>query len=733
VLVCLLLFMDIPFALAVALGIPVSFAGALVTLGFTGATLNMISLLGLLMATGIIVDDAIVISDSVWSFRRQGLAPDLAAVKGTLHVASPVLMASATTIVTFVPLMYVEGVMGKLIYVLPVTVIAAIVASALEAFAILPAHLCEWPGLLKSSARPSMIRRVREGLDRWIDRFIYGFFARMLRQCLHRRAVVLGAALAAFSICVGLVLGGRAPFVLFPAVDSNLVRARVQFPDGTPIDVSQAAVDRIEAAARGLNERPDLKPKSPGNLVAQIYSDVGEWPDYVPKRSSSLCETSIELMRAEERRVDVAKVIEAWREGIGDIPGAVSMIITREQLGPTEGAIEIRLLGDNLDELRLAADDVIAELRTYDHVFNIGDDLTPGKRELQVTFKPSARNLGLTVSELASQMRQGLYGGEALRLQRGADEVKVMVSYADRDSKSLAAIENLRIRTHTGAEIPFTEVAETRLVRSYSAITRQAGTRLCRIKADIDERFANAEQIISSMNAKFLPELDRRYAGVRYLLDGQRKRIDESLRSLVRGACVAAVVMFALLGTILRSYLQPVIIMIAIPLGAIGAIFGHLLLGYDLTLMSAFGVVALSGIVVNDALVLIDQINRNVAEGMNILDSVIDACQTRFRAVILTTVTTVCGLLPLIAERSSQALPLIPLAITIAFGELFGTVLTLIVVPAMFVIVNDVKRFAHWLRFGGDYPAPETVEAVAATMAMATTARNTDAAQGGIT
>jgi len=709
VLVCLLLFMDVPFALAVALGIPVSFAGALIVLGFTGATLNMISLLGLLMATGIIVDDAIVISDSVWSYRRRGFAPDLAAIKGTMHVASPVLMASATTIATFIPLMFVEGVMGKLIYVLPVAVIAAITASVFEAFAVLPAHLCEWSGILKSSGRPSRIRRIRGALDRRIDGFVNGFYAPFLRRCLRRRALVLGGAVAVFLICIGLVLGGRTPFVLFPAVDSNIVRVRIQFPDGTPIEVTQTAVDRTEAAARALNEMADLKPATPGKLVKQIYSSVGEWPDYVPKRASSLCETSIELMPAEERRVDVAKVIEAWRKEIGTIPGIVSMIITREQLGPTEGAIEIRLLGDDLDELRQAADEVIAELKTFDDVFNIQDDLTPGKRELQVTFKPSARNLGLTLSELASQMRQGLYGGEALRLQRGADEIRVMVSYADTDRKSLAAIENLRIRTRSGAEIPFTEVAETKLVRSYSAITRQAGTRLCRIKADIDERFANAEQIVSAMEAEFLPDLDRRYAGVRYLLDGQRKRIDESLRSLVRGACIAAVVIFALLGTILRSYLQPLIILVAVPLGAIGAILGHLILGYDLTLMSVFGMVALSGIVVNDALVLIDQINRNIADGMNITDSVVAACQTRFRAVVLTTVTTVCGLLPLLAERSSQAQPLIPLAISIASGELFGTILTLFVVPAMFLAVNDVKRAAHWLRHGGAFPTPEKV------------------------
>ena len=713
VLICLLLFMDLSSSMAVAVGIPVSFAGAIAAVAVTHNSLNMISLLGLLMAVGIIVDDAIVIAESVRSRSRAGFAPELAAVEGARLVAAPVLTSSATTIVAFIPLMCVEGVMGKLIYVLPVVVIAAVVASAFEAFVILPAHLCEWVSGAKRSTRPSWRGRWRGRLDGWIDGVITRAYRPGLRRALNARIVVLGGSVAVVLICAGLVVGGRAPFVLWPKIDTNQLRVRVQFPEGTPVAVSKAAVARIEQAARALNDDPELKPATAGDLVQRIYAVVGEWPGFLAKRSSSRCEVSLELMPAELRRLDVAKVIEHWQRGIGTIPDALAVTITREQLGPTDKPLEIRLLGQDLADLQQATDEVAAKLREYAGVFNITTEPMAGKRELRVSLKPAAATLGLQVADLAAQLRQGLFGGEAVRLQRGANEVKVVVSYVDRDRRSLSAIENLRIRTRAGAAIPFHEVADTEMVRGYSMIPRMDGQRRARVQADVDERYANAEQIVQSLTAGFLPELEARYPGMVYKIDGQRRRISESLSSLMRASAVAAVVMFALLGTVLRSYAQPVIIMIAIPLGMVGAILGHALMRSDLTLMSVFGMVALAGIVVNDSLVLVDRINRNLAEGLNVHDAVARAGEARFRAVILTSVTTVAGLLPLLLERSSQALSLIPMAISIAFGLIFATVLTLFIVPALFLLVNDVKRFAHWLRHGGPYPVPELVEGAA--------------------
>lgn len=712
VLVCLLLFMDFRSAMAVSLGIPVSFAGAMVVIGLTGGTLNMISLLGLLMATGIIVDDAIVIAESTRASERDGLSPDLAAVEGTRRVASPVLMSSLTTIVAFVPLMYVKGVMGKLIYVLPVVVIAAIIASAFEAFVILPAHLREW-GNADDAKVASWRRHVRAQLDHWIDWAVNRLYEPLLQRCHPRRLVVLGVAAAMVFACIGLVAGGRTPFVLFPKIDSNTLRARIRFPEGTPAAVSRKTVQRMEQTALAMNQNPALEPHKEGKLVQQVYSVVGEWAEFVPVRGSSLCETTIELMPAEDRRVDSAEIIEHWRHAIGDVPDAISMSITRQELGPTDKPIEIRLLGDDLDELRASADELEAKLESFAGVFDVQDDLLPGKRELQVSLKPEAHNLGLTVADLAAQLRQGLFGGEAVTLQRGTEEVKAIVSYTEADRRSLSAIERFRIRTQTGEEIPFGEIASTKMVRGYASIGRQDGRRRIRVQADVDERHANAEQIVQALEAGFLPALDRNHAGVNYVIDGQRKRMNESLRSLVSASVVAFAVIYALLGTVLRSYLQPVIIMAAIPLGFVGSILGHNIMGYEITLMSVFGMVALAGIVVNDSLVLVDRININVGGGMNVAAAVVDAGCSRFRAVIVTSLTTVAGLLPLLSERSSQAQSLIPMAISLAFGLIFATILTLLVVPSLFMLTNDLKRFAHWLRHGGAFPAAERVERAA--------------------
>ena len=326
-----------------------------------------------------------------------------------------------------------------------------------------------------------------------------------------------------------------------------------------------------------------------------------------------------------------------------------------------------------------------------------------------MSLKPSAAALGITVADIAAQLRQGLYGGEAVRLQRGLDEIKVMVSDADADRRSLSAIENMRIRTQAGAEIPFYEVAETELVRGYSVISRQNGLRRVRIQADLDERFANAEQIIKDMAAEFLPGLRERFPSVTTLIDGQRKRIEESMSSLLRGSIIAAVVMYWLLGTVLRSYVQPLIIMVAIPIGMVGSVVGHAFMGYDITLMSIFGMVALAGIVVNDSLVLVDFVNQRLKKGSRLFDAVAAAGEARFRAVVLTSMTTSLGLLPLLAERSSQAQALKPLAVSIAFGLIFATVLTLFVVPALILLLDDLRRVAHWLRYGGTFPAPDTI------------------------
>ncbi|MHC4610814.1 MAG: efflux RND transporter permease subunit, partial [Planctomycetota bacterium] len=683
VLIVLTLFLNLRPSFWVALGIPISFAGALIILGASGQTLNMISLLGLIMATGIIVDDAIVIAEHIHTLKQTGLPPLEAATEGARQMALPVLGSSATTIVAFIPLLFVSGVMGKFIHVLPVVVIAAIVASSFEAFFILPAHLRHGsPEESQASSRFGQVRqRIRARLDAALQWAVGRLYSPLIELAARRRASTAMLTTAVLLVVTGLVLGGRVPFVLFPKGESNLLRARVRFPEGTPASVSEAAVRRIEQAAEAINDST-ASARGEENSVRQLFANIGTWSDFWTETGSHLGEVMVELAPAEGRELTGAEILDAWRSNVGVIDDALSLEMSQHELGPTEKPLELRLHGHDLKQLRRAGDEVRDKFATYAGVYEIDDDLLPGKRELRVSLKPIARTLGLTVADLASQLREGFFGGEAVRILRERSEVRVQVRYPQDQRRKLADVGRMRIRTVTGEEIPFDEAADVEVVRGYSSIWRQDGKRRLRVRANVDERHANAEQILDQLTAGFLPDLERRYRDENldfdfsYTIGGQRKQMRESVGSLMTGLAMALVAVYALLASMLRSYLQPVIIMAAIPLGMIGAVLGHLILGYDLTIMSLFGAVALSGVLVNDALVLLVRINRLVRGGRAVLGAVVEAGKSRFRAVILTSVTTVAGLTPLLAERSSQARQLIPMVISLCFGLIFATVLT---------------------------------------------------------
>jgi multidrug efflux pump subunit AcrB len=379
------------------------------------------------------------------------------------------------------------------------------------------------------------------------------------------------------------------------------------------------------------------------------------------------------------------------------------------QEGPQNKPLEVRLFCPDLRRLDEAADDLKERLAGYQGVYDIEDELNAGKRELQVKLKPAARALGLMIDDMARQIRDGFYGGEAVRVQRGRDEITVRVRYPQEHRASVSDLENMRIRTPVGDEIPFHEAAELRLTRSYNMIAHQYAERRCRVMANVDNRVTNAEHILASLEADVLPELTAKH-GVTYTFEGQHAQIVESLQSLTSGFVMAMIAVYAILAGMLGSYAQPLIIMAAVPMGFVGAVAGHWIMGYDLSLFSLFGVVALAGVVVNDSLVLLDQINKLVRRGVSVHEAVRRSGEARFRAVILTTITTVCGLLPLLSERSTQAQTLIPMAVSLAFGLIAATVLTLVVVPSLYLLVNDARRTARWLRHGGAYPPPESVE-----------------------
>jgi len=710
VFLLLWLFLEVRLAFWVAWGIPVAFSGALIITHACGQTLNMITLFGLLLASGMIVDDAIVIAESIFQLRRRGVHPELASIDGTRRVALPVVASSVTTIVAFVPLLFVSGVMGKFVFALPVVVIAAIIASCVEAFGTLPSHLCGRRELAPAAA-PRPARRVREAIETRIGAFITGVYRPVYRLALHYRGVAAAAAAACVLVAGALVFSGRLPFVLLPKEDCDVVRARVRLPEGTPATATHALIERIERAAWRLNDDPQLRPAAPGPLVRQVYSSAGEFMEYIPVRGDNVCEVKVELMPAQHRRVDVEEVIRRWRAGIGEIHDAVFFAIARHQLTPQdEHPIEIRLLGDNLQELEEAGERIAEHLRGFAGVNDVNLDLVPGKRELQVDLKPAARALGLTLEDVAVQLRQGFFGGEAVKLHRAQEEVVVRVRYPEQERYSVAELERKVFRTSRGTEIPFAEAVDVRWARGHATIQHQETLRRVRVLADVDEERANAEGIAAALEAQLLPQVVAEYPGMKYVFGGTRHHINESLASLSRGFWVAMVAMYAIMGGMLRSYVQPVVVMLTIPVGMVGAVVGHLVLWYDLTIMSVFGIVALCGVAVNDALVLLDYINTSVRDGRTVAEAVYAAGEARFRAVVLTTVTTIGGLLPLLCARSSQAQSLIPLAISMSFGLAFATAVTLFLVPAVYLMVNDARRWARWLWAGGRFPDAEWVE-----------------------
>jgi len=702
-------FLEFRLAFWVAAGIPVSFAGALILMGATDQTINMISLFALIMVSGIIVDDSIVIAESVHQRREAGDPPQLAAIEGTSRIAVPVLGSTLTSIVAFLPLMYVVGVMGKLVYVLPMVVIAALAASTIEGFFIQPAHLCygeDGSGAVK----PRKPTRVRVAVDRFVDFVVTGLYRPVYRLAIRYRGAALALAIAMTLLAGGAWVSGRLPFVLLPQEDGRILRARVRYPEGTPASVATATIERLERAAYELNRDSSLEPATEGAIVRQVYAIAGEFADFLPVRGSNLCEVWLELMPSEEREIGDDRIIERWRQHIGELHDATQFTIERQQIGPTDHPIEIRLLGDDLEQLSDASERIQEQLRQFAGVTHAYDDLIPGKRELNVSLKPVARALGVTLEDVASQLRYGFYGGEALRLQRGQDQVKVRVRFPESERQSITDLETVRIRAPQGGDVPLLELADVAWDRGYATILHQDHRRRVRVFADIDERIANAEQITRSLQAGFVDEVVADYQDVTYRFGGDRERLQESLSSLNEGFLLAMFVNYCLLAAVLKSYAKPLIIMAAIPFGFIGVMVGHFLFGFDLTMMSLFGIVGVAGLVVNEALVLVDSIHWLIREGKSVEEAVAEVGELRFRPIVLTSITDLAGLLPLLLNSSSQVQSVQPMAISLSFGLLAAAGLNLLVVPGLYLMVNDGRRWLHWLRHGGAYPVREFVE-----------------------
>lgn len=698
VLVALALFLRLRLALWVTLGIPMAFLGATLLLPSMDVSINLISLFGFIVVLGIVVDDAIIVAENVHEHRQRGKSGLQAAIEGAQEMAKPVIFAILTTIAAFVPMMLMPGNMGQFSRNIPLVVIAVLVFSLVEALLILPAHLTH----LKAddtSQRIGPWGRLQAQVNRLLDGFIARVYRPSLEFAIRWRYLVLAIGIALFMSTLGYVQSGRVKFNFFPPMEADNALGELQMPLGTPLSTTEAGIQRFEDAA--LQMQAELFNAEGKPLIKSITTSVGAQPKkaatqnsggtYTPAATGShLAEVNLELLSAEERDMSGREILSLWRERVGVIPGAEDVSFASDLMA-ADGDVNIQLSGANMEVLQAAAEDLKAKLRVVAGVTAVRDTFVDGKEELKLALTPAGEALGFRRVDLGRQVRQAFYGEEAQSVQRDRDEVDIMVRYPRRDRERLATLEQMRLRTADGQEVPFSVAATATLGRGFSKIDRLDRRRSISVLADIDKDLTTPDTVLASVTPEFLPDLLQRYPGLSYSLEGQQKEQSEFMERLLRINAMALLAIFVLLAIPLKSYTQPLIIMSAIPFGMIGAVAGHAMLGYDLAIFSLIGIVALSGIVINDSLVMMDLINREREEGIPLQQAVRDSGIRRFRAILLTTVTTFLGLTPLLLEKSLQAKFLIPMAVSVAFGVVFATLITLLLVPSLYLILEDIR------------------------------------------
>ncbi|MDX1655257.1 MAG: efflux RND transporter permease subunit, partial [Candidatus Competibacteraceae bacterium] len=676
------LFFRLRFAFWVAMGLPVAFLGGLFLMGLLGYSINMITMVALLIALGLLMDDAIVIAENIAAQLSRGKSALTAAIDGTRQVAPGVLASFLTTVAVFGPLAFLQGDIGKVLKVLPVVLILVLAVSLVEAFCILPHHLGH--SLAKAPVRTSRFRTWFDARLEWLRE---AWLGRAVDWAVGQRYLFTGLVIAIFLATVGALAGGVVKFRAFPEIDGDVIEARLLLPQGTPLWRTQQLVARITAALERVNA--GFTPRQPQGrpLVRHISVQYGQNPDAF-ETGPHVATVRADLLTAEIRTVTLLDVLNAWRQETGPLPDTLALSFKEPVLGPGGIPIEIRLQGPDLAQLKAASLELQDWLAHYQGTFDLSDDLRPGKPELRLRLTEGALALGLDASYVARELRSALFGTTAAEIQLGRESYEIDVRLADADDRG--DLEDFRIRAPNGALIPLSAVAQIREDRGLARIQRIDGRRTVTVRGDLDSRLANAREIIADSQERFLPQLTQRYPQVTVVLEGQSAESAKTGWSLARGLLLGLLGIFVLLSFQFRSYLEPLAVMTAIPLALVGVVWGHWLLGLELSMPSMMGFVSLAGIVVNDSILLVEFLKLRVREGLTVVEAAQRASRERFRAVLLTSLTTMAGLLPLLAEKSLQAQVLIPLATSIVFGLLATTALVLLVVPAFYGILNDL-------------------------------------------
>jgi multidrug efflux pump subunit AcrB len=696
VVIILALFLRFRLAMWVAAGIPIALLGTIAVFPYADISISTITVMAFILVLGILVDDAIVVGERVYGHEQMGKDPVQAAIDGTREVSIPVIFGVLTTMAAFLPLIIVPGRMAEFFGVIGYVVIIALVFSIIESQLILPAHLAHRN---HAEARHGLSKRwnqLQGRLSGWLENVASQRYQPLLRRAVAWRYATAATGLGVLILAVALIASGRIVFSFFPAVEGDRVHAQLEMPEGVSVDVTARAAEQLERAARTLQRELDAEiSPAGGSVVVNMLSSIGVVVERDgPNRGnnsgrSHYAEVVIELLPLEQRGdLSARAVAQRWRALTGDIPDAVKLTFNADAFTAGE-PISYQLSGKDVDRMRAAAAALKAELARFDGVFDIADSFRAGKQEIKLSLLPEARNLGITLSDLARQVRSAFYGVEAQRLQRGQDEVRVMVRYPEQERTSIGNLEDMYIRAPDGSEVPFYSVAGFEIGRGYSSIRRVDGRRVVNVTADVDRATVSPEEVDAAIQQTVLPALREQYRGIEIGLSGEQEERVKAMTGLAFAAVLALVIIYALLAVPLRSYVQPLVIMSVIPFGAVGAIVGHWIMGELLVFFSALGIVALSGVVVNSSLVLVDFINRQRRNGVGMLEATLQAGTVRFRAIILTSVTTFVGLVPLMATASPATAFVIPMAVSLAFGVLFATFITLFLVPSLYAIAED--------------------------------------------
>lgn len=682
VFIVLSLFLRIKLAFWVIVGLPVCFLGTLLVMSIDAldVSINMLSLFAFILVLGIVVDDAIIMGESAYSeIDRKGHSTDNV-IAGVKKVAMPATFGVLTTIAAFTPMLMVSGVFGAIWKTIGLVVIICLAFSLVESKLILPAHLVHMKVKPYDPSKANKLQRFRDFFSEGIKSFIQNSYRPFLMKAVKNRYTTLSVFLALVILTAGLLVGGMVRSVFFPTIPNDFVDATIELEPGSSIQQRDDAMQTLLLAMNQMDQEM-IETYGAGVVKHSVAFDRGTLTGSI----------LVELTKGEDRELSDTEIHDVWRKYVPEIPGVKSFSIGSPG-GPGGGAdLSFEFNSDNIDELRAISSNLISYLESYEGITEINDTFSGGADEVVLNIRPEAEALGLSLQQLAQQVRFGFYGAEAQRVQRGDEEVKVMIRYPQDQRTSIGHLENMRVRTPTGEEVPFKQVADVSMSKGFDAIIRVDGFRSVTVTAKVDSDILEPGEAVNDITSEVIPDLLQRYPHVEFKLQGNSREQQEATVSLINGMLFALFAIYALLAIPLKSYTQPIIIMSVIPFGIVGAIFGHLVLGQAVSVLSICGIIALSGVVVNDSLIMVDFVNRARKEGHSLLNAAIEAGAQRFRAIILTSLTTFMGLLPIIFERSLQAQVVIPMAISLAFGILFATVITLLLVPALYLILDDLK------------------------------------------